>query len=132
MPGGPVQMGQVQCPKSPEPPLGNRAFVHQRLADAGEENVDVDPGLSFGQVDLGSNACSEFFLCHVSSHYKEGRPVSTGPPAGRGTVISFFSVLSHSSSFDQRRRPDTLRTAMATAFFWPTRTTRRLPRVTPV
>ena len=39
---------------------------------------------------------------------------------------------SHSSSFDQRRRPDTLRTAMATAFFWPTNTTRRLPRVTPV
>jgi hypothetical protein len=29
---------------------------------------------------------------------------------------------SHSCSFDHRRRPDTLRTAMATAFFWPTRT----------
>jgi hypothetical protein len=27
---------------------------------------------------------------------------------------------SHSRSFDQRRRPETLRTAMATAFFWPT------------
>ena len=39
---------------------------------------------------------------------------------------------SHSSSFDQRRRPDTLRTAIAMAFFWPTRTTSRLPRVTPV
>ena len=39
---------------------------------------------------------------------------------------------SHSSSFDQRRRPETLRTAIAMAFFWPTRTTRRLPRVTPV
>jgi hypothetical protein len=38
----------------------------------------------------------------------------------------------HSRSFDQRRRPETLRTAMATAFFWPTRTTSRLPRVTPV
>ena len=38
----------------------------------------------------------------------------------------------HSSSFDQRRRPDTLRTAIAMAFFWPTRTTSRLPRVTPV
>ena len=32
-----------------------------------------------------------------------------------------------SSSFDQRRRPDTLRTAMAMAFFWPTRTTSRFP-----
>ena len=39
---------------------------------------------------------------------------------------------SHSPSFDQRRRPETLRTAMATAFFWPTSTTSRLPRVTPV
>ena len=39
---------------------------------------------------------------------------------------------SHSSSFDQRRRPEALRTAMATAFFWPTSTTSRLPRVTPV
>jgi hypothetical protein len=39
---------------------------------------------------------------------------------------------SHSCSFDQRRRPETLRTAMATAFFCPTNTTSRLPRVTPV
>jgi hypothetical protein len=38
---------------------------------------------------------------------------------------------SHSLSFDQRRRPDTLRTAMTTAFFCPTNTTSRLPRVTP-
>ena len=38
----------------------------------------------------------------------------------------------HSTSFDHRRRPETLRTAMATAFFCPTRITSRLPRVTPV
>jgi len=37
-----------------------------------------------------------------------------------------------SLNFDQRRRPETLRTAIATAFFWPTRTTSFLPRVTPV
>ena len=30
------------------------------------------------------------------------------------------------------RRPEALRTAMATAFFWPTSTTRRFPRVIPV
>jgi hypothetical protein len=36
---------------------------------------------------------------------------------------------SHSSSFDQRRRPETLRTVIAMAFFWPTRTTSSLPRV---
>jgi hypothetical protein len=39
---------------------------------------------------------------------------------------------SHSLSFDHRLRPDTLRTAIATAFFCPTRTTSFLPRVTPV
>jgi hypothetical protein len=43
-----------------------------------------------------------------------------------------FAGRSHSLNFDQRRRPETFFTAMATAFFCPTRTTRRLPRVTPV
>ena len=37
-----------------------------------------------------------------------------------------------SASFDQRRRPETLRTAMAKAFFCPTNTTSRFPLVTPV
>jgi len=39
---------------------------------------------------------------------------------------------SHSASFDHLRRPEAFRTAMATAFFCPTNTTSRLPRVTPV
>jgi hypothetical protein len=39
---------------------------------------------------------------------------------------------SHSCNFDHRRRPETFRTAMATAFFCPTNTTSFLPRVTPV
>jgi hypothetical protein len=39
---------------------------------------------------------------------------------------------SHSANFDHRRRPETLRTEMATPFFCPTNTTSRLPRVTPV
>jgi hypothetical protein len=39
---------------------------------------------------------------------------------------------SHSCNFDQRRRPEMLRTAMAAAFLCPTSTTSRLPRVTPV
>ena len=38
-------------------------------------------------------------------------------------------AASHSFSFDHLRRPDTLRTAMATAFFWPTSTTSRSPIV---
>ena len=39
---------------------------------------------------------------------------------------------SHSSSFDQRLRPEAFLTAMATALGWPTSTTSCLPRVTPV
>ena len=50
--------------------------------------------------------------------------------------LAFFCLpagaASHSFSFDHRRRPETLRTAIATAFFWPTSTTSRFPRVTPV
>jgi NADH:flavin oxidoreductase / NADH oxidase family len=37
--------------------------------------------------------------------------------------------LSHSRSFDQRRRPETFLTAIAMAFFWPSRMTSRLPLV---
>src|SRR5262249_10875800 len=63
----------------------------------------------------------------------------TGKP-GEPMAQSTLSVLllqgapapSHSCSLDQRRRPETLRTAIATAFFWPTSTTSCLPRVTPV
>ena len=39
--------------------------------------------------------------------------------------VPAFAPASHSSSFDQRRRPDALRAGMATAFFWPTSTTSR-------
>jgi hypothetical protein len=39
---------------------------------------------------------------------------------------------SHSANFDHRRRPETLRTAMAMAFFCPTNTTSPFPLVTPV
>src|SRR5262249_10183846 len=42
------------------------------------------------------------------------------------------SGRSHSANFDHRRRPETLRTAMAMAFFCPTNTTSCLPLVTPV
>ena len=41
-------------------------------------------------------------------------------------------VTNHSFSFDQRLRPETLCTAMAIAFFCPTNTTNRFPRVIPV
>ena len=41
-------------------------------------------------------------------------------------------LLTLVASFDHRRRPETLRTAMAMAFFCPTNTTSRFPLVTPV
>ena len=43
-----------------------------------------------------------------------------------------ISIANHSSSFDQRRLPETFFTAMATALRCPTSTTSRLPRVIPV
>jgi len=56
-------------------------------------------------------------------------PSAAGPVEGRELTED---AASHSLSFDQRRRPETFFTVMATAFFCPTRTTSRLPRVTPV
>jgi hypothetical protein len=53
--------------------------------------------------------------------------LATAAAAGnaRHQALTYFfeeSALSHAASFDQRRRPETLRTAMATAFFWPNKT----------
>jgi hypothetical protein len=63
---------------------------------------------------------------------KEPRATTVQPARAVTCDVPGTIGRSHSSSFDQRRRPETLRTAMATAFFWPSRTTRRLPRVIPV
>jgi hypothetical protein len=64
------------------------------------------------------------------------------PPLGIRHALALGSFLqtlanprrrfSHSESFDHRCRPETLRTAIATAFFWPTNTTSLLPLVRPV
>ena len=67
-----------------------------------------------------SGCCRKFSLTALQSTFDELND-REGEPS-----------RSHSSSFDQRLRPDTLRTAIAMAFFWPTRTTSRLPRVMPV
>src|SRR5271166_2472640 len=78
----------------------------------------------------------------VSERVHNGRPAPLGPVRLRGTVychkdacgpgVTIDAAQSHSFNFDHRRRPDTLCTAMAIAFRWPTSTTSRLPRVTPV
>ena len=61
----------------------------------------------------------------------------TNESLGRGCryqlpVVFAAVAASHSRSFDHRRQPETLRTAMATALRLPTSTTSRLPRVMPV
>ena len=58
------------------------------------------------------------------------QPLTSAAPEKRTRIYRFF--VSHSCSFDHRRRPETFRTAIATAFFCPTSTTNFLPRVTPV
>ena len=53
--------------------------------------------------------------------------------AGAAAVhVGQAAAVSQSFSFDQRRRPEMFFTAIATAFFCPTNTTNRLPRVMPV
>src|SRR5712691_5765208 len=60
-------------------------------------------------------------------------PLSREKPTNQPALFCLLAgAASHSFSFDHRRRPETLRTAIATAFFWPTSTTSFLPRVTPV
>ena len=113
-------------PKAPEAPQLHLVTLPQGLGNAREQDVDGGLGLLPGEVEPVGNPFGEFCFCHVST-------LTTRPaPRACGAAVSSLPAPSHSSSFDHRRRPDTLRTAMATAFFWPTRTTRRLPRVTPV
>ena len=145
-------------PKTAETSQLHFVPLPQSLGNAREQNADDGFGLSLGKVDSVGNSFSEFCFCHVSSPNEGTRSAWTRPPtkcddrgapASRGgechwpetarrslsvcrPVISSFSAPSHSFNFDHRRRPDTLRTAMATAFFCPTSTTSRLPRVTPV
>jgi hypothetical protein len=57
---------------------------------------------------------------------------NSGPIASYMFSESYPALgASHSPSFNQRFRPETFFTAMATALAWPTSTTSRLPRVNP-
>ena len=144
--------------KTPEASQLDSVSFPQGVGNAPEENVNDGLSLPPRKVDPVGNSRSQFRLCHFFSpsiarvpQRQDHKPfLTTGSVAARAaqghrrepawssalcapmTVIPCFSTESHSSSFDQRRRPETLRTAMATAFFWPTSTTKRLPRVTPV
>ena len=62
----------------------------------------------------------------------DGREVRCLRPPLRSDHRPVRSGCIHSLSLDHLRRPEAALTAMAIALRWPTRTTRRLPRVTPV
>jgi hypothetical protein len=71
------------------------------------------------------------------THDQQRRMTMSQPPSLRHhdcdrLLLVLGEPRSHSCSFDHRCRPEMLRTAIATAFFWPTSTTSFLPRVTPV
>jgi hypothetical protein len=126
------------------------ATVNRRRSSAGREAAeqhldrDNDPQPGVGSLTVAA-------LFQISDHVARFRDRLVAMPLemqARGSVnvgvrdhhdqaVSDFRrwriavAANHSFSFDHRRRPETLRTAMATAFFWPTRTTRRFPRVTP-
>ena len=64
-------------------------------------------------------------------------PVNGRSPRDRASPAnpvseSSFAPANYSSGFDQHRRPEAFRTAMAIAFFWPTSATGRFPCVTSV
>jgi hypothetical protein len=75
---------------------------------------------------VSSAACEHFFATARAARSRKTFRI-TGH-----YLITPLGSASHSRSFDHRRRPEMLRTAIATAFFWPTSTTSFLPRVTPV
>jgi hypothetical protein len=104
---------------------GRRAWrhCHQRGRANGEPAAAADAAARLNDVD-GRNASSTPAVGGIGEN-----PL---PPITQPTMPicreAAGPARSHSASFDQRRRPETLRTAKAIAFFWPTRTTSRLPR----
>ena len=76
------------------------------------------------------------FVCQIEIGWMlSGSPSQSGHSGGgwcHKLTAPAGNAASHSRSFDQRFRPETLRTAIATAFLLPTSTTSRLPRVMPV
>ena len=103
-------------PRSPQASLP--AWVGWPLTGRGSHPLDDTQGFM---------TCSSIPLDRPAWPHHATTPRSTQNP-----YLSVTLDTSHSSSFDQRRRPETFFTAMAAAFFWPTSTTSRLPRVMPV
>ena len=82
-----------------------------------------------GIVCFGQVSCSPFLLGHCAEN---NVAVSFMTENGRFLASRPVQVESRSLSLDHRRSSCLPLTAIASARFWPTRTTRRLPRVMPV
>ena len=111
--------------RSPRPLiLGNpREARRDEPAESGHERLPQRVDLSFNSaVRLGA-VCNRLDLLRSLRCRQFSQQDHSG---ARPTV------LSRSLSFDRRRRPETFRTAIATALFWPTSTTSFLPRVMPM
>ena len=114
-------------------PEGSVPHCRERTPDRG---ALLQPGVAARSLDVRHGRADDpLIISRRLSITTIARRLLGQQPEERATPLPALPTPgspSHSLSFDQRRRPETLRTAMATAFFCPTSTTSRLPRVTPV
>jgi hypothetical protein len=74
---------------------------------------------SWSGLDTASD-CQWFQVLFYCSKSPSGACNGSTSEHRTASARSHAGVFSYSESFDQRRRPETLRTAIAMAFFWPT------------
>jgi len=104
-------------------------------ANGRNRRIAIAEYIGYGR-DLPLNSHPQQTLSQVRWSIVQGHPSEARSGPSSNVIRTIFYIYARpanlSFNFDHRRRPDTLRTAIATAFFWPTSTTSRLPRVTPV
>ena len=87
-----------------------------------EDLVALDPAFIVKRsCTMAYGACKETLRGKRSAFWGLRKCIGAGEPSD--LVGDRFADASHSPSFDPRRRPETLRTAIAVAFFCPTNTT---------
>jgi hypothetical protein len=109
------------------------AITHNNKKRARHGKADIDQccsSTSKTQARRLGNCRIRYVRCAVGLLHPIIRLI--GGYVRRGCDVTGEPRRSHSASFDHRRRPETLRTAIAMPFFCPTSTTSRLPLVTPV
>jgi hypothetical protein len=127
---------QALCPTSrssrflePRPSRGDPCWT---LGDLGEPRKIASPGCGDSPADTVDHRL-RLAVCRCMRSGSELPPATTDRFGGStGTGLAYALSASHSLSFDHRLRARAPLTAIASAFRCPTRTTRRLPRVTPV